>query len=174
MKLDRLEMVPPQALDAEDAVIGSILLDPDALWLATPIIEAEHFYRATNAETYRAMRTLASAGAAWDVLSVRNELARSGCAAAVERLREGHLDDATMTALSVAHHARIVRDAADRRRLIDVADAVVRAAYEGATKAHEIADTAAAGVASVMADSGRATIATLTDCLLYTSDAADE
>src|SRR6185437_5617084 len=70
------DRLPPQNLEAEQGVLGSVLLDNDVLHGVVPILKVEDFYRDTHQILYRTIRDLYDLGKAIDVITVAEELAR--------------------------------------------------------------------------------------------------
>jgi replicative DNA helicase len=67
----------PQALDAEEALLGCILVDPDA-WLAARTLTPADFYRDAHAVIFNTMRQLDEDGLAVDVVTLKTRLERTG------------------------------------------------------------------------------------------------
>ena len=72
------ERLPPSNMEAEMGVLGSVLLDNDALHDVIPILKVEDFYRDAHQCIYRAVRTVADAGQTVDAVTVSEELTRTG------------------------------------------------------------------------------------------------
>lgn len=70
--------VPPQALEFEEAVLGAILLDKDAMQNVVEILQPEHFYTEANQRVYSAMLRLNARMAPIDMLTMTEELKKSG------------------------------------------------------------------------------------------------
>ncbi len=68
------EKLPPQALDAEMAVLGSMLIEQEALERAFDILKAEHFYKTAHQKVFAAMYALTGRGQAVDLITVTEEL----------------------------------------------------------------------------------------------------
>ena len=69
--IDTTAMVPPHSLEAEESVLGAILLDPDAALIAIASgLQAEHFYRQDFGEAFRVIRALVDSGQPIDATSV--------------------------------------------------------------------------------------------------------
>ena len=104
---------PPWSSEAEQAVLGAMLLDQDAALKAAELLDDTMFYREGNRILYRAMVALTERGDAIDPVTLRDELVRRG-----ELDRAGGMDylaalvDVVPTAAHIEHHARIVRDKA--------------------------------------------------------------
>jgi replicative DNA helicase len=122
----------PWSPEAEQAVLGAMLLDQDAALKAVQILEDTSFYREAHRRIYRAMIQLLDRGDVLDPLVLRAELDRRGdleAAGGMDYLAE--LLDTVPTAANIEFHARIVRDKALLRRLIEVGTQLVQSAYEG-------------------------------------------
>ena len=134
---------PPYSEDAEQAVLGAMLMDADAVMRAAETIDDTMFYREGNRRIYRAMITLAERGEVVDPLTLANELTRKGeLDASGGKDYLGFLVDAVPTAANIEYHARIVREKALMRRLIEASTATVTEAFEGAERAEDLLDRA--------------------------------
>ena len=131
--------LPPQNIDAEESVLGAMLLSSDAIGAAVERLDAEHFYVPANGLVFDAIETLYITSEPVDCLTVADQLERTGNLAAAggsERLLA--LEAATPTLAHVDRYARIVEDNALLRRLIAVSAEISELAYD------RPADTAAA------------------------------
>jgi replicative DNA helicase len=137
------ERKPPYSEDAEQAVLSAMLMDRDAVDRVAEIVDDTMFFREGNRRIYRAMLTLSERGDVIDPLTLseelqrRNELQASGGKDYI-----GFLVDAVPTAANVEYHARIVREKALRRRLIEVSTQIVSDAFESSAPAGELLDAA--------------------------------
>jgi replicative DNA helicase len=137
------ERRPPYAEEAEQAVLAAMLMDADAVMRAAETLDDTMFYREGNRRIFRAMITLAERGEVVDPLTLSNELDRRGeLAASGGKDYIGFLVDAVPTAANIEYHARIVREKALLRRLIEVSTAIVSDAFEGRLTAVELLDAA--------------------------------
>jgi len=133
----------PWSPEAEQAVLGAMLLDQDAALKAVQILDDTSFYREAHRRIFRAMVQVLDRADVLDPLVLRAELDRQGdleVAGGMEYLAE--LLDAVPTAANVEFHARIVRDKALLRRLIDVGTQLVQSAYEGRQDVSTLLDEA--------------------------------
>jgi replicative DNA helicase len=134
---------PPYSEDAEQAVLGAMLLDADAIVRTVELVDETMFYREAHRRIFRAMLALHTAGAVLDPLTLADELERQGSlAAAGGKDYIGTLLDVVPTAANVEYHVRIVKDKALRRRLIEVATGLVTEAHETAADASDLIDLA--------------------------------
>jgi len=142
--------IPPQALEAEKAVLGAMLLSKDAVEKALDILEDKDFYQDSHRRIYAAARTLYERNEAVDVVTAGEELRRLKAlddVGGMEILTD--LVNSVATAAHVEHYARLVRDKAILRDLIATATAVVTACYQEAKEPSEILDQAQASVLKV-------------------------
>ena len=135
--------VPPQSLDAERSVLGGVLLDNQAFDDVLEIVKAEDFYREPHRLVFEAMQALASRTEPIDRITVKNELTAQGVFAAVG----GDdfidlLDKLVPSASNLAYYAKIVREKAILRRLIEAAHAIASAGYEQQGAVGEFVDEA--------------------------------
>ncbi|MCW5891626.1 MAG: replicative DNA helicase [bacterium] len=135
--------VPPQALDAEESVLGGILLDNTAIDRVHELITADDFYREAHRKIYRAMLSLSERNEPADLITLtealrnRGELADVGGVAFLAELAER-----VPTAANIANYARIVREKAILRNLITTATGIATRGYDGQGDVKELLDRA--------------------------------
>ncbi|RMG93069.1 MAG: replicative DNA helicase [Zetaproteobacteria bacterium] len=125
------EHSPPHALDAERAVLGGIMLDPEALERLEGTLHPEHFYVEANAKIFASMLDLHAKNQPVDGLTVKDHLEQHGELDACGG--EAYLADLVSsipTAANVRHYANIVRERAVLRELLSVCAEVSREVYE--------------------------------------------
>ena len=134
---------PPYSEDAEQAVLPAMLMDADSVARVVELLDDAMFYREGHRRIYRAMMTLTERGEIVDPLTLANELDRRGeLEASGGKDYIGFLIDAVPTSANVEYHARIVREKALYRRLIEVSTSIVSEAFEGRLPAAELLDDA--------------------------------
>jgi replicative DNA helicase len=134
---------PPYSEDAEQAVLAAMLLDQTAILRAAEHVDDSMFYREGHRRIFRAMVALSERGDIVDPLTLAEELARRGeLDASGGKDYIGFLVDAVPTAANVEYHARIVREKALLRRLIETSTSIVSEAFEGKLAAAELLDEA--------------------------------
>jgi len=122
---------PPVSLEAEVAVLGGLLNDPDAFARVMETIDDSMFFREAHRRIFRAASRLFTRGEVADVITVGDELRNSGeldSAGGLPYLAE--LLEAVPTAANIQYHARIVQSKALLRRLIDASSQIIRDVYE--------------------------------------------
>ena len=124
--------VLPHDLDAEQAVLGCLLIDPGAISRVRDIVGPDDFYADRHGLIYQAAVGLADGSSVVDVLTLKGRLADSG-----DLERAGGLDylaglaQKIPTAVSAPHYARRVADLSERRRLVKAAESLARSARNG-------------------------------------------
>ena len=139
----RADRVPPHNLEAEESVLGSMLLSPDAIADVYAILQAGDFYRSANATIFSAIIDRFSKGEPADAITVSEVLKRDGT---LERVG-GHLYlsdlvERTPTPSAATSYARIVAQAALLRRLINAAADIMELGYSQPTDPEAAADQA--------------------------------
>ena len=120
-----------------------MLMDADAIMRAAEYVDDTMFYREGHRRIFRAMVAVTERGEVVDPLTLADELARRGeLEASGGKDYLGFLSDAIPTAANVEYHAKIVREKALLRRLIEVSTSIVTEAFEGRTTAAELLDDA--------------------------------
>jgi replicative DNA helicase len=133
----------PWSNEAEQAVLGAMLLDQDAALKAAEILDDTMFYREGHRLLFRSMLSLTERGDVIDPVTLRDELSRRGDldrAGGMEYIAS--LIDVVPTAANIDYHAKIVRDKAVLRRLVEAATGIIQDVYEGHGTAGEVLDNA--------------------------------
>lgn len=133
----------PWSQEAEQAVLGAMIIDGDAALHAAEMIDDTMFYREGHRRLYRAIRALLEQRMPIDYITLRDELMKRGdleAAGGVAYLDE--LANAVATAANLEFHARILRDKAIQRHLIEAATQIITATYDGKSTARELLDSA--------------------------------
>jgi replicative DNA helicase len=133
----------PWSNEAEQAVLGAVLLDQDAALKAAELLDDSMFYREGHRALFRTMVSLTERGDVIDPVTLRDELLRRGDLDRVGGLEYiGSLVDVVPTAANVEYHCRIVRDKAVLRRLVEAATGIIQGVYEGRGTPSEVVDDA--------------------------------
>ncbi|MFY9783378.1 MAG: replicative DNA helicase [Acidimicrobiales bacterium] len=120
--------VPPSVIEAEESLIGAMLLSSEAVSIAFENVRAEDFYRPLHGQIFSSIIALAHAGEPVDYVTVQAKLQERG-AVAVELAVLSSLQLNTPSAANAQHYAELVREKAQQRRLIAVAGEIVDDAY---------------------------------------------
>jgi replicative DNA helicase len=120
--------VPPSAIEAEESLIGAMLLSTEAVSIAYETVQPEDFYRPLHGQIFGAIMALTHAGEPIDYVTVQAKLQERG-AVAIELAVLSSLQMNTPSAANAQHYAEIVRDKAQQRRLIAVGGEIVDDSY---------------------------------------------
>ncbi len=147
------DRLPPQNVEAEESILGGILLDPEAIGRVADLIRPEAFYLSAHQEIYRATLALHAQGSPTDLtclvawLEDHNLLKKVGGAGKLAQLV-----DRTVSAVNIDRYAALIKDKYLRRQLIKVAGAVSELAHETATPLDAVLDQAEQSIFSVTQD----------------------
>lgn len=136
-----LGKIPPQATDLEEAVLGALMLERDALTDVIDILKVESFYKEAHQRIYGAITQLFANSEPIDLLTVKNQLVTTGeleIAGGVQYLAE--LTQRVNSAANIEFHARIVVEHSLKRQLITVSSEIQKMAYEDTTDVFMLLD----------------------------------
>jgi replicative DNA helicase len=134
---------PPHNLEAEQSVLGSILLDNEAYGNLEGTLQAEQFYKEAHRKVFLALERLHRRGEPMDLVTLTEELRQSGDLEGVGSVAYVvGLADSVPTAAYAESYARIVKEKATLRDLISAGGRIMQAAYDQAGPLEEVLDTA--------------------------------
>ncbi len=140
----------PHSLEAEEALLGSVLIDPDALFRVLPFLSATDFFLVKHQWIWEAMVALHERREPIDFLTVCEELDRRGQLAEVGgQAYISHLTNVVPTAIHAEGYGRIIEQTSIRRRLLASASEIAQLAYEEAEEIDHVIDRAEASLFSV-------------------------
>lgn len=135
--------VPPHNLEAEESVLGAMLLSRDAIAAALECCSAEDFYKPAHVQVFAAITSLYTRGEPADPVTVADELRRSGAIGAVgDPSLLVSLQVNTPSTANAGHYARIVEEHALLRRLVTVAGEIAELGYSVPEDVTEVVDRA--------------------------------
>jgi len=134
---------PPSSPEAEMSVLGGMLIDPEAIARAVEIVDDTMFFREANRRLFRAMVRLFERREAIDAVTLTEQLKSSGDLDTVGGTPYlARLYEAVPTSANLEYHARIVRQKALLRRLIEAATSIVQDAFADPEEVEEVLDEA--------------------------------
>ncbi len=139
--------VPPQNVEAEQCVLGGALIEDGALAKVIEHLSPEDFYRENHRHIYSAMLDLFDRGEPLDLITVHNALKTKGVlekAGGTAYLAE--LTEVVPVASNIVHYARIVRDKAVLRRLIEKASEIASFCFEESGEVEDILEAAESSI----------------------------
>ncbi len=144
------ERTPPHDLAAEQCVLGGMMLSKDAISDVLDVIKGQDYYRPAHQLVHDVVLDLYGRGEPADAVTVAAELTRNGDIARVGGAPYLHTLIASVpTAANAGYYARIVRERAILRRLVEVGTRIVQLGYTGDGDADELVDRAEAEIYGV-------------------------
>jgi replicative DNA helicase len=135
--------VPPHNLDAEQAIVGGILINNDALNQVVDILSGEDFYKEAHALIYEGMLTLYNRDDPVDVITLSQVLKEKGTLDKVGGTEYlASLAEATATSAGILYHAEIVKDLSTRRNLIRQCSHISEVCFQPGNDTEDILDSA--------------------------------
>jgi replicative DNA helicase len=137
-----LGKIPPQAVDLEEAVLGALMLERDALTDVIDILKVDSFYKEAHQRIYGAITQLFANSEPIDLLTVKNQLVTTGeleMAGGIQYLAE--LTQRVNSAANIEFHARIVVEHSLKRQMIQLSSEIQKLAYEDTTDVFGLLDT---------------------------------
>jgi len=142
--------VQPQAVPLEEAVLGALMLDREALPLVMDILRPESFYLEAHQHIYKAVIRLFERSNPVDLLTVTEELKKAGD---LDKIGGGYylveLSNRVASAANIEYHARIIAQKHIQRELIGVSTRTIRDAYEDTTDVFNLLDEAEKGLFAI-------------------------
>ncbi len=137
------ERVPPQNIEAEQAVLGAMLIDKEAIAKATEVLSADDFYREAHRVIFSAMLELYNKNEAVDMVTVTEILKRDNKLEDIGGIAYiTSLANVVLTAANVKYHAEIVAEKSVLRQLVRVSTEIASMGYEANEDVGTLLDTA--------------------------------
>lgn len=135
--------IPPQAIDLENAILGAIMLEPSAFDTTSGLLTTDCFYTEINKKIFGAMQTLANKNQPIDLLTVVQELQKTGNLEFIGGpYAISKLTNAVVSTANLETHCRIILQKFIAREVIRVAGELITDAYDASTDAFELLDSA--------------------------------
>ena len=162
----RPERVPPQNLEAEESVLGSMMLSAEAVADVIEVVRPEDFYRSAHRQIFETLRSAYARGEPVDAIVAVEELKRRGILEEVGGpLYVRDLVDQVPTPAAAGHYAKIVAQAALLRRLISAAADIMELAYSSPEDPEQAADNAEQRIYDVARHDDKDQVASIRDLL---------
>ena len=138
-----LGKLPPQALDLEEAVLGALMLEKDALSAVIDILKPDVFYKDSHQKIFEAIQALFQRSSPVDILTVTAQLRQQGD---LEMIGGAYyiteLTNRVASAANIEYHARIISQKFIQRELIRISTEIISNAYEDTTDIFDLLDHA--------------------------------
>ena len=167
--------VPPQSIEAELSVLGSMMLKPAAVSQAVELLHAEDFYRQAHRAVFEAMELLLRNGEPVDIVTVTESLKKSGLLEQVGGISFlANLTNTVPSTANLAHYAKIVKEKAILRSLIDASTEIAGAAYEAREDIAEQLDDAERKILAIAGGQTTGTFVPIKDVVFDAVDRVSE
>ena len=164
-----LGRIPPHDIEAEQAIIGSMLTDKDAVIAAIEILREQDFYREDNRIIYSAILNLYNRSEPIDIITLKAELKSMGKLEAVGGLEYiVQLPDRVPTTSNVEQYIKIVEEKSMLRALIKTADELITLGYDPTQEVEQVIDTAEKKIFEVMQKKNQKGYSSMKDILIDT------
>lgn len=135
--------LPPQAVDLEEAVLGALMIEKNALTAVIDFLKADSFYKDAHQKIFNAISQLFQNSEPIDILTVTSQLKKNGeleIAGGAYYIQQ--LTNRIASAANVEYHARIILQKHIQRELIRISSEIIKDAYEDTTDVFELLDKA--------------------------------
>jgi replicative DNA helicase len=165
------DRIPPQNIEAEQAVLGAVFLEPEALITASEILLPEDFYRSTHQRIYRVMLDLNAKGEPVDLITVTSELSDNNQLDEVGGLSFlTELADSAPTAANIEYYSKIVEEKSLLRRLIRTATEITANSYAREEEVEAILNEAEKSILEVANRKNTSAFTAIKDVLVHAYD----
>ena len=161
--------IPPHDIEAEQAVLGSMLTDKDAVIAAIEVLKPEDFYREDNKTIYTAVLSLYNRAEPIDIITLKAELTSMGkfdSVGGLEYLAE--LPEKVPTTANVEKYIKIVEEKAILRNLIKTANEIITLGYDPTEEVEDIMDNAEKKIFDIMQSKNQKGYTPIKDILIET------
>lgn len=151
MDLNAIGRIPPQNTEAEQSVLGSMLLDKDAIPTVTEILKSNDFYRENHKEIFEAIIELFEKAEPIDLITVSERLKARGTLDSIGGLEYlANIAAAVPTTANVRHYAKIVEEKSLLRNLIKTSSDIVNMGYEASEEVSYVLDRAEKNIFDIL------------------------
>ena len=150
-QLYEIGKLPPQAVELEEAVLGALMLEKDALTAVIDILQPKSFYKEAHGRIFSAIQNLFQRSEPIDILTVTQELKRTGELEIVGGAYYiSQLTNRVASSANVEFHARIISQKYIQRELIRISSDTIREAYDDTADVFDLLDNAERNLFSVV------------------------
>jgi len=142
-----LHHLPPHSIEAEEAIISSILHDNSTLLEIAELLTADDFYRSSHQKIYSSMIELFGKGEPVDLVTLANALKAKGYLESIGGVAGViHIMESVPIAVNAVHYARIIHDKGSLRKLIEKSNHIVRRCFEDQGEVEDVLDFAESAI----------------------------
>lgn len=159
--------IPPHSIEAEQSVLGSMIIDKTAINTAVEIIRPDDFYKQSNGEIYSAIIDLFNKNEPVDLITLQEELKRRGSLEAVGGISYlANLSGGVATTANTEYYCKIVDEKSTLRKLIASSNEIIGKAYEDSEDVNIIIESAEKNIFDITQGSQREGFAPINEVLL--------
>ncbi len=163
--------VPPHSEEAEQSVIGSILIDHDAVGVAAENLKPEDFYNLRHKEIFEAILDLYHAGRAVDLVTLKTQLEQRGKLEAAGDMKYlSQVATAVPNSVHIRQYVKIVKDKALYRRFIQLGNQVLQQSFTTETPIEQLSENVEKQVFSILQNRGSQDFSHIKDVLMESFD----
>lgn len=166
--------VPPHNEEAEKSVLGSILIDKDAVGIVSEIVYPSDFYSGEHAMIYSSMLSLYEKRKPIDILTLSAELKKNKANGKIDAVYLSSLVETVPTAANVEHYANIIKETATKRSLISLGGEIAQMGFTEDKEAEELLDKAESVIFQISQGHGTRGFVPLKEMLAESFDRIDE
>ena len=166
--------VPPNNEEAEQSVLGAILIDKDAIATVSSIIAPSDFYSPVNGVIFDAMLTLYEQGKPIDILTLRSALKKNKLSHRVESSYLTDLVNVVPTAANIEHYAQLIKETATKRALITAGSQIAEMGFMDDKETDDLLDKAESSIFAISQKSAARAFIPLKEALAASFDRIDE
>lgn len=159
--------IPPQSIEAEESILGSMIVDKTAINTAIEIVRPDDFYRQSNGEVYSAIIDLFNKNEPVDLITLQEELKRRGTLESIGGVTYlANLSGGVATTANTEYYCKIVEDKSTLRKLINSSNEIIGKAYEDSEEVNIIIEVAEKNIFDITQGSQREGFAPINEVLL--------
>lgn len=159
--------IPPHSIEAEQSVLGSMIVDKTAINTAVEIIRPDDFYRQSNGEIYSAIIDLFNKNEPVDIITLQEELKRRGSLEAIGGVTYlANLSGGVATTANTEYYCKIVDEKSTLRKLITSSNDIIGKAYEDSEDVNIIIEAAEKNIFDITQGSQREGFSPINEVLL--------
>jgi len=166
--------IPPHDMEAEQAVLSSMLFDREAISVAYEILHGPDFYRPDNQALYETMIELFTLNEPVDVVTLSDKLSEKGLFDQIGRDRVVDLASAYYTSANIRYHAQIVAEKSLLRQLIKASTTITNAGYDAREEVAAIMEMAEKSIFDISQRSNTRDFAHISDVIITTMEQLEE
>ncbi len=175
MEESLIKRIPPHSVEAERAVIGSMMMDSDAIQIAAETLTAEDFYNGQYGVIFDALVDLHHQGIGADLVTMQNKLREMEVPPELTSIEFiGDIINSVPTSANIKHYAKIVQEKSVLRRLIKVTEKVTADCYMDKQPVEEVLDATEKQVFEVVQKRSASDFENIRDVVLRTLDSIEQ